>query len=188
METLTKTQLTLDQFLSLPDEDITYELINGEALPKMSPKRFHSRATAGLFLILSDWNHTLENQGEVGIEWAITLKKKGKDWCPVPDLLYISYKRLKAFPLDNTPCLVAPELVIEIISPDQSFTNLSQKAIDYIKSGVDRVWLVDTEVKKITIFYPDSLPQIKQENDNLDDDLFPNLSLTIAQIFEKAGL
>lgn len=188
METLTKQELTLEQFLSLPDEDITYELIDGEAIAKMSPKRFHSRVTIALSSLLLEWNQTLENQGEVGIEWAITLKKNGKDWCPVPDLLYISYDRLKAFPLGNTPCFVAPELVIEIISPDQSFTNLSQKAIDYIKAGVDRVWLVDTEVKKITIFYPDSLPQIKQKNDSLEDDLFPNLSLTIAQIFDKAGL
>lgn len=188
MQTLTQKQLTLNEFLSLPDEDITYELIDGEALPKMSPKRFHSRVTLTLAQLLDQWNQSLENQGEVGIEWAITLKRKGKDWCPVPDLLYISHERLKEFPVSNTPCLVAPELVIEIISLDQSFSNLSQKAIDYIKAGCDRVWLVDTEVKKITIFYPNSLPQVKQENDVLDDDLFPNLSLTIAQIFEKAGL
>ncbi|BAZ39338.1 hypothetical protein NIES4101_52900 [Calothrix sp. NIES-4101] len=35
-----QTQLTLEEFLALPEGDIIYELINGEALPKMSPKRF----------------------------------------------------------------------------------------------------------------------------------------------------
>jgi Uma2 family endonuclease len=40
-----KHQLTLQEFLTLPEEDITYELVNGEAKPKISPKRFHSRLT-----------------------------------------------------------------------------------------------------------------------------------------------
>ncbi|WP_342749003.1 hypothetical protein [Tychonema bourrellyi] len=41
----TKTQLTLEEFLVLPEGegDITYELIDGQALPKMSPNKFHSR-------------------------------------------------------------------------------------------------------------------------------------------------
>lgn len=91
MQTLTKKYLTLSEFLALPDEDITYELIEGKAVPKMSPKRFHSLVTSSLFLLLNEWNQTQEKKGEVGIEWAITLKRKGKDWCPVPDLLYISY-------------------------------------------------------------------------------------------------
>ncbi|MFM5983503.1 MAG: Uma2 family endonuclease, partial [Sphaerospermopsis kisseleviana] len=48
-----KNQLTLEEFLNLAEEDITYELVNGEAIPKMSPKRFHSRLTIALCLILT---------------------------------------------------------------------------------------------------------------------------------------
>ncbi len=40
-----KTQLTIKEFLALPEEDITYELVDGEAKPKMSPKRFHPKLT-----------------------------------------------------------------------------------------------------------------------------------------------
>lgn len=188
MQTLTQKKLTLAEFLSLPDGDITYELIEGEALPKMSPKRFHSRVTSTLFLLLNEWNQTQTNPGEVGIEWAITLKRKGKDWCPVPDLLYISNERLKNIPLEDIACTIPPELVIEIISPEQSFSSLSEKAIDYLNAGVNRVWLIDSKVKKVTIFYPDSPPQIKSNNESLADDILPNLTLSPQQIFTKAGL
>jgi hypothetical protein len=46
-----KTQLTLEEFLTLPEGDITYELIDGEAVPKfkndeMASKFFHSSITA----------------------------------------------------------------------------------------------------------------------------------------------
>lgn len=44
-----KIQLTLQEFLALPEEDITYELVDGEAQPKMSPKRFHSRLIGALY-------------------------------------------------------------------------------------------------------------------------------------------
>ena len=45
-----KTQLTLEEFLALPEGNITYELIDGEAVSKfkndeMAPKFFHSSIT-----------------------------------------------------------------------------------------------------------------------------------------------
>lgn len=185
MTPIVKSFLSLQEFLCLPETDITYELVNGEAIPKMSPKRFHSRLTLALSSILDTWS---QNRGEVGIEWAIILKRHGKDWCPVLDLLYISYQRLGDIPLVDEPCPVPPELVIEIISPNQSFSDLSEKAVDYLNAGVDRVWLIDSKAKKITIFYPDSPPQTKKEDDSLEDSILPNLKLTPRQIFEKAGL
>ena len=77
---------------------------------------------------------------------------------------------------------------IQLISPDPSFSKLTEKAVDYLNAGVDRVWLIDSKVKKITIFSPDSLPQTKSNNDSLADKLFPNLQLNSQKIFTKAGL
>jgi Uma2 family endonuclease len=177
--------LTLNEFLSLPDGDITYELVNGEAIPKMSPKRFHSRLTSALLFLLSDWN---QGRGEVGIEWALVLTRNDRDWCPVPDLLYISYQRLGDIPLTDDACPVPPELVIEIISPEQSFSSLSEKAVDYLNAGVSRVWNVDARAKQITIFYADAPPRVYKGDDEITDILLPDLTLTPRQIFERAGL
>lgn len=38
----TKNKLTLQEFLGLPAEDLNYEFIDGYAVPKVSPKYFHS--------------------------------------------------------------------------------------------------------------------------------------------------
>ena len=182
---ITKSTLTIQDYLALADSDITYELVNGEAVPKMSPKRFHSRLTLALSTILETWN---QGRGEVGIEWAVRLQKNGIDWCPVPDLLYISSERLGDIPLTDDACPVPPELVIEIISADQSFSRLSEKAVDYLNAGVDRVWVVDAKAKQITVFYPNSPPKIKKSTDDLRDSLFPDLTITPQQIFARAGL
>ena len=58
-----------------------------------------------------------EGKGEVCPELAVALTRRGRDWMPIPDILYISNGRL---PLDwdqEGACSVPPDLVIEIISP-----------------------------------------------------------------------
>ncbi len=180
-----KNQLTLEQFLALAEGDVTYELVDGEAKPKMSPKRYHSRLTGVFFTLLTQWS---QNGGEVGIEWAVTLKRRGRDWAPVPDLLYISYTRISADVLEDEACPVPPDLVIEIISPDQTFGEMSEKAIDYLNAGVMRVWVVDARAKTITIFYPDAPPQTKRNTDSLEDSLLVGLQFTPQDIFQQAGI
>ncbi len=54
---------------------------------------------------------------------------------PVPDLLYVSYERLSRDWNEDEPCPVPPELVIEIISPGQSFGEMTEKATDYLTLG-----------------------------------------------------
>ena len=183
--TQTPTQLTLEEFLTLPQGDITYELIDGKAIPKISPKRFHSRLTLALSQLLTSW---AQNRGEVGIEWAVILTRNSKPWVPVPDLLYISYNRLPQDDIVDESCPVSPELVIEIISPRQTFGEMTEKATDYVKAGVLRVWVVDAKAKTVTIFYPDMPPQTKRDNNTLEDSLFEGLQITPQQIFQQAGI
>ncbi|MBG1260520.1 Uma2 family endonuclease [Nostoc commune] len=166
-----KTQLTLEEFLALPEGDITYELIDGEAVSKfkndeIAPKFFHSSITGALFILLSAW---AQGKGRVVIEWAIKLTRNQQDWVPVADLTYISYNRLSADWLQDEACPVVPELVIEIISPGQTFGEMTEKATDYLKAKVQRVWIIDSRAKTITIFYSDILPQTKRGTDSLEN-------------------
>ncbi len=181
----TNTQLTLEEFLALPETDLNCELINGKAVPKMAPKRFHSRLTGTLYTLLTEW---CQNRGEVGIEWAVILKRNNRDWVPIPDLLYISYNRLPLERFEDEACPVSPELAIEIISPDQTFGEMSEKAMDYLNAGVSRVWVIDSKAKTITIFYPDAPPQTKRDEATLSDNLLEEITFTAQQIFQQAGI
>lgn len=179
-------KLTLADFFALPESDTIYEFVEGNAKPKaMSPKRFHSRLTGALFLLLIEWGR---DRGEVGIKWEILLNRRGKDWVPVPDLLYISNHRLGNDRVLDRACSVPPELAIEIISPEQSFGKISEKAIDYLQAGVSRVWIVDPSAKNITIFYPNAIPQAKTGDEVIADPLLDGLELTPDRIFTQAGI
>ncbi|MEO1378396.1 MAG: Uma2 family endonuclease [Cyanobacteria bacterium J06635_10] len=183
--TQTPTQLTLEEFLSLPEGDITYELVDGEAIPKMSPKRFHSRLTLALSQLLTTW---AQSRGEVGIEWAVTLTRNGKPWVPVPDLLYISYNRLPQNDIVDEACPIPPDLAIEIISPNQTFGEISAKANDYLDAGVLRVWVIDARAKTVTVYYPDVPSRTKTGKDTLEDSLLQGLQITPQQIFQQAKI
>ena len=181
-------RLTLEEFLALPEGDVTYEFVNGEAIPKydreMSHKFFHSSTTGALFILLSAW---AQEKGRVVIDWAVKLTRNQQDWLPVPDLTYVSYNLLQQDWLQDEACPVSPELVIEIISPGQTFGEMIEKAVDYIKAGVSHVWVVDTKAKTITIFAPHQVPTTYRDN-QLISDVLPGLETTPNQVFKRAGL
>jgi Uma2 family endonuclease len=177
--------LTLEDFLALPEGENAYELVNGVAIPKVSPKRSHSKTQKALLRILDDW---CGDRGDVGIEWAVTLTRNNADWVPVPDLLYISYDRLSRDWNEDAPCPVPPDLAIEIISPGQSFGEMTEKATDYLAAGVLQVWVLDPKAQSVTVFVPDSLPKTYRDNAEIANPLLPDLCLTAQQIFQASGL
>jgi len=179
--------LTAPEFLAfVPDEDdITYELIDGQAVPKMSPKFSHAKLTRAFLNRIAQWS---EGRGEVLAEWAIQLTRKGQDWIPTPDLLYISYQRLPKDWHEDEACPVPPELAIEIISPGQTFGKLAAKARDYLDAKVLRVWVVDSQARSITVFYPDAPPQTYMGDTLLIDSLFEGLEFSAEEIFQQANI
>jgi Uma2 family endonuclease len=179
------TKLTLEEFLALPEGDVNYEFVEGQAVPKVSPKFFHSTLQLALGSLLRAW---CKGKGRVGSEWAILLKRKGEDWAPVPDLTYISYERLPKSWKRNEACPAVPELVIEIISPDQTMKEFEDKAKDYFAAGVSRVWVVDPEGISIRVFFPDGSSQVYTNTMPILDSILPGLELTTRQIFEEAEL
>ncbi|NEQ44332.1 MAG: Uma2 family endonuclease [Leptolyngbya sp. SIOISBB] len=179
-----QTRLSLEDFLASPEASERYELVDGQVVPKVAPKRFHSKTQRSLLRILENWG---EDQGEIGVEWAVQLTRQGRDWVPVPDLSFIYQNRLPD-DIADVACPVPVDLAIEIISPDQTFGTMAEKATDYITAGVIRVWLVDPTAQTITVFEPNALPVTYRGDRALTDAHFPDLSLTPKVVFERAGL
>jgi Uma2 family endonuclease len=132
-------QISLEDFLASPEASDRHELIDGQIIPKLAPKRFHSKTQRALLKILEDWG---DGKGEIGVEWAVQLTRNGRPWVPVPDVSFIYQPHLPRG-LGDEVCPVPVDLAIEIISPDQAFGTMAEKATDYILAGVTRVWIVD---------------------------------------------
>jgi len=70
-----------------------------------------------------------------------------------PDLFFLSRERLHDWAqLQDQPRLeFAPDLVIEILSPSETYTYWSEKLQDYFALGVPEVWLVDVDKRAIEV-------------------------------------
>jgi len=142
----------------------------------VSPQRDGSRTQPALLHLLEHWE---QDRGEIGLEGSVTLTKKGHLWVLVPDLLYVLGDRLPSN-LGNQPCPVPPDLVIEIISPEQSFAAIIEKATDYVAAGILRVWIVDPQQRSIAVFAPNATPIIVREE--LNEPLLPGFKFNVRSL------
>jgi Uma2 family endonuclease len=179
-----QTHISLEAFLTSPEASDRSELINGQVIPKVAPKRFHSKTQRALLRLLEDWG---DDKGEIGVEWAVQLTRNDQPWVPVPDLSFTYRDRLPA-DIADVACPVPVDLAVEIISPDQTFGMMAEKATDYITAGVTRVWIVDPISQTITIFAPGTLPVTYRGDRTMADAHLPDLTLTAQVVFAKAGL
>jgi len=177
-------RISLAEFLASPESDDRYEFVDGQMVKKMSPKRFHAALQGVLYRYLGD---LFEGKGFVYPEWGIVLTRYGQDWCPVPDLMYISMERLPA-DVGNEMCPVPPELVIEIMSEGQTFREFVAKASDYLNAGVLRVWVINPLHRTLTVFFADRPPETYRGDRLITDELFTDLGVTAEQFFVKAGI
>jgi Uma2 family endonuclease len=136
----------------LPEAKPAYEWVNGRALQKVSPKRKHGLAQMRFALALENWAHD-GGLGTVATEWRFRLQPPGEERRPlVPDVAFLSYERLpfRVQKVTDEPC-VAPEAVVEVLSPLDRRADVEEKARVYLAAGTCVVFLVNTETQSVTV-------------------------------------
>ena len=102
-----------------------------------------------------------------------------------PDLMYLSPAK-KTF---ITPRGIKgpPDIAVEILSPSNRHTDISDKKEGYLRLGVSEYWIVDPPRKNITIFTPASGEEIPLRvfagNDEVTSTVFPTLRFKADTIF-----
>jgi Uma2 family endonuclease len=164
------------------------ELIKGYIM-KMSPapNRFHqvvSRNITGC-LLNSFKNHRCDLYiAPFDVRLPIASKKKNTTVVQ-PDLCVVCDKSK----LDDAGCNGAPELMIEILSPNNAKHDLDTKFKLYEEAGVLEYWIVEP-VEKMLLVYTlingkfIGLPPLT-EGENIQSPLFPDLKFAIIDVFEN---
>ncbi len=117
--------------------------------------------------------------GKVGI-----YTRRQPDQIRGADVIYISKERY-AQRQSQSFLDVAPEIVVEVRSPDDTWRRFNQKLREYFEIGVRHVWVVDPEVKSVVIYRSFIDFQEYTEVDTLTaEHILPSFSLRISDIFE----
>jgi Uma2 family endonuclease len=117
--------------------------------------------------------------GEVGI-----YTHRQPDTVRGADALYISNERYAA-KKSRSFLDVAPELVVEILSPDDSWLEVTEKLREYFAIEVNLVWVADPKARVVYAYR--SLTDIRefQSGESLTaDDILPGFSVSVSSLFK----
>ena len=113
---------------------------------------------------------------------------KGKDTVRAPDVGFIAAERVPD-DLDDLPdgyVPFAPDLAIEVISPNDDPKEIEQKIAEYLKYGTRLVWVFYSAKKEVKVYAPDQKTKTLKIGDTLDGgDVLPSFRLPVQDIFEE---
>ena len=180
-----KLKFTYDDFLQFPDDGKRHELIDGDHYSTPSPNIRHQRISGNLTLTIDLWlqDHPL---GEI---FYAPLDVILSNFDVVePDLLFVSNERAPAL-LAGEYVTGAPDLLIEIASPETRQRDETIKRRLYERWNVIEYWVVDPEIDVIRVYRRDGarfarpMELSREAGDVLTSPLFPGLEIPLAHVF-----
>lgn len=151
--------MTAEELLHLPDDGWLYELVEGR-LVRMTPAGFdHGTIEADLGTALRTFV-TAHELGSVATgETGFTLSLPGEpDTVLGADVAFVPAERLPApgSPERQGFLHLAPDLVVEVASPDQHRPEMAAKARTWLAAGVRLLWLVWPRARQVDVWRPGS--------------------------------
>lgn len=79
---------------------------------------------------------------------------------------------------------VAPDLVVEVVSPSDGWNEVREKAQEWLEAGVRVVWVLLPETREAMVYRADARPAMFTAEDELDaSDIAPGLRTLVADLF-----
>ena len=182
----TRPMMTADDLLAMPDDGFRYELVRGE-LRKMSPAgRFHGKYSA--LITISLGGHAWVNDlGEIHTGDTGFILETAPDHVRAPDFSFVRKERVDALGNDYTPGFFPgpPDLAVEVISPNDRYTEVEEKAADWLAAGTLAVIVVNPRNRTVRIHRPQADVIVLNEDDVLEvQDIVPGWRMAVRDIFK----
>ena len=175
----TRTLMTAAEFERLPDDGNQHELDEGELIVMPPPQYRHGRIQARIAQLLANFAQK-RKLGEVATECGFRL---ADDTIRGPDVVFTRHERLAEMDFDRYSTS-APDLVIEILSPDANARQLNRKVGQYLKSQVHTVWVLDPHSETVNVYQKDAVKMLGPDDTIDAPDLLPGFSATVRSFFE----
>ena len=178
--------ITDEQFAQLcaHNRDTKFELTSKGELIVMSPTGSESgRQNADLLTQISIWNR----QTKLGVVFdsstGFTLPNSAKR---SPDVSWIEISRWRE--LSRTQqrkfAPIAPDFVLELLSPNDRLSDIQSKMQEYRSCGVNLGWLIYPDEKRVEIYRLGQTVEVLIEPQTLSgEELMPGLTVELREIF-----
>jgi Uma2 family endonuclease len=176
--------ITPEQFAAMPGHK-DYELVDGHLVErKMGNKASWVAFELAHYLRRYALEHNL---GWVfcGGDSGFRLFVDGRQSIRKPDVSFIRFGRLPNEEPADTYDAIAPDLAVEVISPNDTVLELEEKIEEYLQSGVRLVWVINPELRTLTAHRLHRAPVIVRSGGKIDgEDVVPGFGLPLSDLFE----
>lgn len=175
--------MTADELLMLPDDGKRYELIEG-VLNKMSPAGMaHGLVAMRAGAILFNFVHQRE-LGEVFAAETGFVVSTDPDTVRAPDAAFVAADRLPPGDFPPGYLRLTPDLVVEVVSPSDTASELQSKVCTWLDAGCRLVWVVYPATQSVTVYQSREDVRVLGEEDALDGNpVFEGFSAEVRDLF-----
>ena len=157
--------LTAEEFQLLPPVDLWVELVRGKVVATSLPTPRHGLFCGNAAFLLTDMAHE-HSSGRVATHVGI-ITGRNPDTVRAADICFYSYERVPEGRLPDGYLAVAPDLVIDVRSNEESWTSILERVADYLSAGVLVVAVLDPVTKTLPVFRPQTSPSVLSVEDEL---------------------
>ncbi len=165
MSTTISTSYTAEDLLTMPDGEL-YELIDGRLVERDMGTKSSWIAGQLLGLLIA---HLREKQ----LGWVFPADN-GYQCFPnhpnrvrKPDVSFIRAGKLPNEELPSGHCRIAPDLVAEVVSPNDLYADVFRKVLEFLEARVSLVWVIDPDSRAVMVYRADGTVQLLREQDQL---------------------
>jgi Uma2 family endonuclease len=157
-------QLTLEEFLALPETKPYAEYIDNKIERKPMPQGEHSALQIRLGATI---NQVALPQKIAHAFTELRCNIDGRSL--VPDISVFTWERIPKTATGRIANRVDtyPDWIIEILSPEQSANKVIKKIMVCLQAGTQLAWLIDPEDESVLVFKPRQFPEMKSEEETL---------------------
>ncbi|MBI2570877.1 MAG: Uma2 family endonuclease [Candidatus Schekmanbacteria bacterium] len=173
--------ITADEFERIAHRYGRSELIDGRIIEMSPTKRRHGYIEGRLYKLIERHCEKL-GLGEVGTGEVGCKLPNGR--VRAPDVLFVRKERLAAAAEDEF-WPFAPDLAVEVVSPDDSAREVRDKANEWIAAGSQAVWTADPASRTVTVYALAMAPRVLGIGETLEGgSVLPGFACLVDEIFD----
>jgi Uma2 family endonuclease len=175
--------LTADEYAALPDTGVPTELIRGVVVSMNPPRLRHGLVCANASFLFRTYARE-HRCGRVFSNDSGVITERDPDTVRGADVAYYSYERLPKGELPGySPA--PPEVVIEVLSPDDRPGRVAAKVQEYLNVGVSAVVVLDPEIEIAHLYHSgEAAIELSAEQELRLTMIAPEFSTKVSAFFE----
>lgn len=173
--------LTADDLARSQPPHMRTELVRGRMIVRVPAGLRHGRVAMATALAVGEYLQRNPIGYLVAAETGFVLSTN-PDTVRAPDVAFVRHEKTPE-PVPAGYARFAPDLAVEILSPDDRPGEVLEKVADWLKAGTALVWVIDTARRIARVYRADGTESVLAEADTFEgEDVLPGFACRLSEV------